>query len=186
MPRSLLHDCERNVLVIEDLGDMCTVDRWLEESTEQSESMIVDFATKLGAFLAEFHLSTNTQNREYLRTQFRNDDIHGVIYAQVIRPVLGILQDYHISNFNEVYGIIEKGFHDTHKHPYEILSLGDLWPGSILISQSRNEIGVVDWEFAGLAHPSQDIGQFGSFLSSILIENSGASSLQDTHGTGVL
>lgn len=121
----------------------------------------------LGTFLADFHLATTSQYREYLSTQFKNDDLHEVIYAQVIQPVLGILTEYDIPNAEHIYEIIEREFHDVQQFTQKVLNLGDLWPGSILVAQNETKVGVIDSEFAGLAHPSQDKGQFGFSLPPI-------------------
>jgi hypothetical protein len=158
VPRLLHHDVAQHILIIEDLGSLYTVDKWLE----RDKDLLVSAEGKvLGTFLADFHLSTTSQNREHLATQFKNNDIHDVIYAQVIQPVFDILNEYDIPNTKRIYEIIEGEFRDVEQFPQKLLNLGDLWPGSILVAQSANTVGVIDWEFAGLAHPSQDIGQFG-------------------------
>ena len=161
VPRLLHHDVAQHILIIEDLGSLSTVDQWLEMDKHLLESQSAAVGEVLGTFLADFHLSTTTQNREYLATQFKNNDIHNVIYSQVIQPVLDIINEYDIPNAKHIYEIIEREFRHVQQFPQKVLNLGDLWPGSILVGQSATTVGVIDWEFAGLAHPSQDIGQFG-------------------------
>ena len=167
VPRLLHHDVAQHILIIEDLGSLSTIDKWLEGNKYLLESQSVAVGEVLGTFLADFHLSTTSQNREYLATQFKNDDVHHVIYAQVIQPVLDILNEYDIPNAKLIYEIIQREFRDVQQFPQKVLNLGDLWPGSILVAQSATTVGVIDWEFAGLAHPSQDIGQFGLSLHPI-------------------
>jgi hypothetical protein len=167
VPRLLHHDVAQHILIIEDLGSLSTVDKWLEGDTDLLESQTAVVGEHLGTFLADFHLSTTTQNREYLATQSKNDDIHNVIYAQVVQAVLDILNEYDIPNAKHTYEIIEREFRDVQQFPQKVLNLGDLWPGSILIGQISTTVGVIDWEFAGLSHPSQDIGQFGLSLHPI-------------------
>ena len=158
----LHYDGVQHILIIEDLGNVSTIDKWLEMSTELSDSTIAEVGTDLGVFLADFHQSTTYLHREFLAAQFQNDNIQKVIYSQVVQPVLDILDECNIVNAKRIYEIIEKEFHDVQQFPEKVLNLGDLWPGSIVVAQNGTKVGVIDWEFAGLAHPCQDIGQFGS------------------------
>jgi hypothetical protein len=66
------------------LGSLSTVDKWLEGDKDLLKSQSAAVGEVLGTFLADFHLSTTSQNREYLASHFRNDDIHKVIYPQVV------------------------------------------------------------------------------------------------------
>ena len=161
MPLLLHHDVGKHILIIDDLGSLETIDKWLESKPEISKATLAVVGTNLGNFLADLHLSTTQQNRAYLATQFKNDDMQRVIYTQVVQSVIEILNVYKVPDANQVYEVIDKEFQTVQQFHEKVFNLGDLWPGSILVSQNGTEIGVIDWEFAGLAHPSQDIGQFG-------------------------
>ena len=87
--------------------------------------------------MTDLDLSTTTQNWEYLATQFKNDDIHNVIYAQIIQPLLDILNECDIPNAKHIYDIIEREFRNVQQFP---LNLGHLGPGSILVRKVQRPL----------------------------------------------
>lgn len=163
------------------MGSLDTIDKWLERAEGISDTIIDAVGADLGTFLADLHLSTTSRNREYLAAQFKNDDAQDVVYTQVVQPVLGILDEYMVPNANQVYEIIEKEFRVVPQLHEMIFNLGDLWSGSIMVSQTGSLVGVIDWEFAGLARPSQDIGQFGFLELRYWTDFSGTFALQNPY-----
>ena len=161
VPRLLYHDEERYILVIEDLGDLQTVDKWIESTEELSSTKITSTAVSLGLFLADFHLCSTDGRTNSFKEQFKNEDAMDVVFSAAVEPVFGILQNYDISDAHDLYTYVASEFNnarqDSHDH---ILCMGDLWTGSILVGE--NKIGVIDWEFATMGTPSQDVGQLGS------------------------
>jgi hypothetical protein len=162
IPRLLHHDPVQYTLIIEDLGNLPALDDWLETTKELSTSGITSVATKLGMFIADFHVSTNSENRSSLAKSFKNDDMIDVVFSAAVQPILAILQDYNIPNAEEIYKIVTTEFRDVQQDvSHHVVNLGDLWTGSILVNEDGTKIGIIDWEFAMLASPSQDMGQFG-------------------------
>jgi 5-methylthioribose kinase len=160
VPRLLFHDDDKYILIIEDLGELQTVDKWLE--TTLSTSAITTTASKLGSFLADFHLCTSPHIIPRLQEEFKNDDAMEVVFSAAVEPVLGILQEYQIPDAPSLYEFVAAEFKATRQETQShILCMGDLWTGSILVGED-GKIGVIDWEFATMGAPSQDIGQLGS------------------------
>ena len=157
----LHHDTSRHILIIEDLGDLQTLDNWLQTSDLTSSTVSV-VGSRLGSFLADFHLATTPANRSSLREQLKNKNTIDVVYSHAVEPILSILNDYNIPDAQLVYEIVKTDFHHARQgSDYDSVNLGDLWTGSILLDKRGTKVGIIDWEFATVAPPSQDIGQFG-------------------------
>jgi 5-methylthioribose kinase len=157
----LHHDSSSHVLTIEDLGDLQTLDKWLE-LPDLMDSTISNVGCRLGHFLADFHMGTTSENRLSLRTLLKNDDVTNVVFSAAVEPILSILKDHNISDALNVYEIVKNEFERTRMgSDYDSVNLGDLWTGTILLSEDGGKIGVIDWEFSTVACSSQDIGQFG-------------------------
>jgi Phosphotransferase enzyme family len=149
-------------LIIEDLAELKTVDKWIESTEGLCSARLSSIATELGSFLADFHLSTAYPPCASLRQKFKNEDAMDVVLSAAVEPVLGILQDYDIPDAQALYDYVVSEFNDARQDTQShILCMGDLWTGSILVGEST--IGVIDWEFATMGTPSQDAGQLGSF-----------------------
>jgi hypothetical protein len=163
VPRLLHHDPPLYILIVEDLGELPSVDKWLE-TTSLCDSIISSVSSDLGLFLANLHSSTTPENHTWLGEQFKNEDATDVVFSAAVEPVLAILRDYNIPDATSIYDFLVTEFHHEHKdRESHVLNMGDLWTGSILVDPRGDKIGVIDWEFATLAAPSQDIGQLGSF-----------------------
>ena len=149
--------------MIEDLGDMQTVDKWLDTGEDLSITTITTTASRVGFFLADFHLGTSPQRVEWLRVAFKNDNAKEVVFWGAIAPILRILREYHIPDAEILYDFLVDEFRASNQASEEqIFCMGDLWTGSLLVGENC-EIGVIDWEFATMGAPSQDIGQLGFF-----------------------
>jgi aminoglycoside phosphotransferase (APT) family kinase protein len=162
VPRLLYHDPSLHVLIIEDLGVLPSVDKWLEISRNMPESVISAISSDLGSFLADIHSSTTPENHAWLQEQFKNADAKAVVFAAAVEPILAILQEYDIPDAQSIYEFLEDEFRrEDDELASHVFSMGDLWTGSILVAEQGDKVGIIDWEFATLAQPSQDIGQLG-------------------------
>lgn len=165
VPRLLHHDPSQHILVIEDLGFLPSVDRWLQSTPELSDTIISSVSSNLGIFLANLHSSTTSENRTWLEEQFENEDAIDVVFSTAVEPILAILHDYNIAEAQKIYNFLVTEFHkERQDRASHVFSMGDLWTGSILVEPRGDKIGVIDWEFATLAAPNQDIGQLGLFM----------------------
>lgn len=51
----------------------------------------------------------------------------------------------------------------------KVFGLGDTWPRSLLVlEQNGDELAVIDWEFAGMIEPLEDIAQLGTLSLPLL------------------
>ena len=159
----LYHDSDQHVIIIEDLGNLPTADVWLQ-TPNLDRALIMETAENLGIFLADLHLSTTSENRSSLSNSFANEDRKRVVFDFAVEPLKQILEEFNIPQRDKIYETVETEFYKAQQNGFShVFSMGDLWTSSVLVSESSGEtkIGLIDWEFACLASPSQDIGQFG-------------------------
>ena len=165
VPRLLKHDDANHVLIIQDLGNHPTADVWLR-TPDLPREVLTNTGSVLGSFLADFHLST-PEDIQFLSRQFENEDMSNVVFATAVEPIKAILEKFHFPDSTKIYEAVVQEYNKFQKRESnKIFSMGDLWPASILVNQSPDkvELGLIDWEFACVSPPSQDIGQFGEFL----------------------
>ena len=157
IPLVLHHDDQRHMLVITDLGDnLSTIDKWLENNPDRDQ--LLDVAQRLGGFLATLHGLKFTE--ETFQT-LDNPDIVEAIERDVVVRVAEIMDTFHIEK-DESRTLGEMVKTEYRKTPERwVFSVGDLWIGSILVSQLGETVAIVDWENAGRGKPLQDMAQFG-------------------------
>ena len=134
------------------------------------EHLINQAGSILGKFLAHFHICSQCfETQGEFENLFANPNKNEVVFKEAVVPLKGILDNFGIKDAEELYNTVSSEFDDRIQEGSGALcvfSMGDLWPGSVLINFSENErmIGLIDWEFAGFASPTQDMGQFGDQL----------------------
>jgi 5-methylthioribose kinase len=161
IPRLIYHDFIEQNVITEDLGNLTTLDKLLETKGELSPSIICSAAKKLGSFLADFHLSTNSRNRNVLVQDFTSRRLAEIVYGATVEPTLGILREYNIPNAQKVHEIVEAEFHRVRQDDnHRVINHGSLRIESILATEDGTNFGIINWEFATYAAPSQDIGRF--------------------------
>jgi hypothetical protein len=188
VPRLIYHDEAATVLWMTDLGSLVTLSDYLRgvpvgnpiDEAAQASSI----GKRIGTALAELHLATLNPSRDLLE-RFKNPDppnsseiaahqgplIRRMIDAYATRPVpdaeilsqrLGLEDD-----------VIDTRAQGTGTGNELVLSMGDVWPGSILLGiNGGNDIklALVDWEFFGATHPGAEIGALASHLHSHELE----------------
>ena len=173
IPRLLKHHEPNHVLIIQDLGNHPTLDVWLR-TPDLPQHIIVEAGSTLGNFLADFHLSTSREDVERLSRHFENKDVQNVVFTVAVEPIKAILERFQVPDAVEIYDAILHEFNDSYRRDpsNKVFSMGDLWPPSILVKQSGNtSLGLIDWEFACVAPPSQDMGQLGISPVVVLIHS---------------
>lgn len=162
IPRLIYHDVLEQNVITEDLGNLITLDKLLETKGKLSPSIIGSAAKKLGTFLADFHLSTNPQNRDVLVQSFTSKRLAEVVYGATVEPIFGILREYNIPNARKIHGIVEDEFNRVRQDEnIRVFSHGSLRIESILATEDGTNFGIINWEFATYLDPSQDIGRLG-------------------------
>lgn len=140
-------DAESHVLAMEDLGDLPDLGECLRRGKAD-----VRWGHLLGRFIGKLH--AHTAGNAGLAEEFGNTSVQqtrlNVQYAGV-GPLLdqaGIAVSPDVAQRAAALGkrLIETGV---------CLTMGDLWPASILVDDGR--LRLVDWEFAHFGRPAQDV-----------------------------
>jgi len=144
----LLH-ADGPLLVMEDLGDLPDLRRWLRSVQDGR-----DLGRRLGEFLSRVH------GLEVDPTRFDNADVQRTRETVQYRQVpefcarLGLPRDLG-------QPAVELGRRLV-QDPGAALIMGDFWPASILVAEP--EVRVIDWEFVHHGNPAQDLGHLLAHL----------------------
>ncbi|CAE6419786.1 unnamed protein product [Rhizoctonia solani] len=163
-PKLVHHDPGVNVLVMSDLGDAKTLDKWLVSGPEIE--VVAKVGAKFGEFLARLD---NTLN---LFRHFDNPSIHELIFGYAIAPVEGHLLKCGYDPVGAAF--VRQLCIDMHERQQArlkrfeggVFGIGDSWPRSFLVGGTECDLklSVVDWEFAGMISPLIDIAQLCAHL----------------------
>lgn len=150
-PKLYAYDPERSLLIMEDVGDF----QELQAASGSSEIM----GKRLGQFIGNLHRSTFQDNE--IAKSFHNIEIQKVRNQLQYQPAWEYLniQD------KELETEIRKKSRDLGDRLLKrgkCLTMGDLWPPSVFVSDDEYEIRLIDWEFVHFGRPLQDIGHFAA------------------------
>ena len=152
-PRLLHADEDRHAIILEDLGNL--------DSLDEAEDIGEETGTGLGVFLARLH--GLTAGDEAIAASINNRGIQqsrlNVQYARVGE----MLDNYGIPNSAELGGKARK-LGEKYLAKGRCLIMGDLWPRSVLIGPKDGQARVIDWEFAHYGRPAQDVAHFLAHL----------------------
>lgn len=174
-PRLLDVNEEIPVLLMEDVGDVPSIDDWLRS---QSPSAVQEAAPalgrRLGAFIGRLH--ARTCRREELAEAFDNRPMQETRFAVQYQGVSGMLKRARISDAGAL-GERAETLGETLLEPGCCLTMGDLWPPSVLVAEdgpcpNRREEGsrkpsrirLIDWELAHYGRPLQDVAHWQAHL----------------------
>ncbi len=159
-PRALDVNEEPHVLVMEDLGDLPTLDRWLRE---QDPNAVQDAAPilgdRLGAFIGELHAATHAE--EAFAERFDNRPMQETRHAVQYQGVADMLDTGDVSDAAAL-GTRAERLGEELLEPGRCLTMGDLWPPSVLVE--GGELRLIDWELAHYGRPLQDVAHFLAHL----------------------
>ncbi|KDQ14127.1 hypothetical protein BOTBODRAFT_32916 [Botryobasidium botryosum FD-172 SS1] len=159
-PKLLHEDHENHVLILEDLGsDTVPIIKWLEDGPPIST--VCSVGDRVGRFLAALHsqrLDTKPATTALLEIESAQVDPSSV-YSKIASKFVANLAG---ARYGEVdvaalrsltRAVVEdKSMNDT------TFSHGDFWSASILVNKDASVVGIIDWEWAGLAKPLRDMG----------------------------
>ncbi|KAG8763366.1 hypothetical protein FRC15_008025, partial [Serendipita sp. 397] len=175
VPQLIFHDDVKYVLIMEDLGVLPTLDNAILQNKIQHNAHFgsQEVATALGRGLGVLHaLQVDQDTKDALRN-LNSDD---VVFELAVKGVedklasLGVGDSAVLGNrvataFEDSKQLIdEQEGHRPAKVPV-VLSMGDLWPASVLVDGENHRLGLIDWEFAHLSLPLSDIAQFSAYLN---------------------
>ncbi len=156
-PRPLRADPARYLLVMEDVGELPSLDNWLLSADP-------DAAAKVGRRLATFlrRLHERTQGDATLAESFDNADVQRVRSQVQYGAVETWLRDFGHPDAAAL-GEVARTLGNTFEQPGRCLTMGDLWPRSVLVLPNT-DLRIIDWEFAHVGRPAQDVGHLRAHL----------------------
>ncbi|CAN5257488.1 phosphotransferase [soil metagenome] len=146
-PIAIDFDPDVHVLVMEDFGALADLGAHLRRGNGSS-----DWGDRLGRFVGALHAAT--AGDETLANLFNNSSVQQSRLTVQYRAVRRLLAESGFAAPPEVARrAAELGMRLT--APGACLTMGDLWPASILVDRDR--LRLIDWEFAHYGQPAQDV-----------------------------
>ncbi|KAG8763919.1 hypothetical protein FRC12_008360 [Ceratobasidium sp. 428] len=147
-----------------DLGhDSFMLDHWLTSICPSVEAAAVAGA-RFGSFFARLGGLKDAISSD-LEFDFTNSDARELVLNVAFRGVYGNLLKCGIDP-TEAEALTQSAvdmFIRQDEASFKVFSLGDCWPGSLLVL-AGDGLAVIDWEFAGVNAPLRDIGQLAGHL----------------------
>jgi len=148
------------VLLMEDIGDVPTLDQWLREADPEGlEERAAGQGRRIGHFLGRLHATTC--NDERYADAFDNRPMQETRLAVQYRGVADMLRAGHVDDA-ETLGSRAESLGESLLEPGRCLTMGDLWPPSVLVVGDR--LRLIDWELAHYGRPLQDVAHWRAHL----------------------
>lgn len=155
-PRLLDVNEEVPVLLMEDVGDVPSLDQWLRKANLRAAS---GHGRRLGRFIGRLHASTHDEAA--YEDVFNNQPMQETRLAVQYRGVADMLGAAGVHDA-EALGARAESLGKTLLEPGCCLTMGDLWPPSVLVSE--NGLRLIDWELAHYGRPLQDVAHWLAHL----------------------
>lgn len=149
-PRLLDMHTAPHVLLMEDVGTHPTLGRWLRESGAPERARAI--GQQLGRFIGRLHAATAGDDE--LAERFDNRLMQETRLAVQYEAVGAMLADAGIADA-EALGERAAALGERLLKPGICLTMGDLWPPSVLVAPDR--LRIIDWELAHYGRPMQDV-----------------------------
>jgi 5-methylthioribose kinase len=181
IPTIHLFDDIAHVVIMDDCGEEAVSLKQLMLENPPALSVATAIGIGLGNFLAGFHnwgLDRQASNHDFFDTNQQGRAISGfVTYGRIISTITGKddlpalsnpLLDIPTSKIDIISKISSDRIHAINTS-HETLTMGDFWPGNIMVRFSPNQndgppslerIYILDWEVAKPGLAGLDIGQF--------------------------
>ncbi|MBA3562608.1 MAG: phosphotransferase [Gammaproteobacteria bacterium] len=154
VPVCLDLDTERRVLVMEDVGTLSDLAAELRRANVRP-----GWAHVLGRFIGGLH--ARTAGNAELSEEFCNAAVQQTRLDLQYRAIGTFLSAAGIDAAPRIaLRAVELG--ERFAGPGVCLTMGDLWPASILVDGER--LRLIDWEFAHFGRPAQDVGHLLAHL----------------------
>jgi 5-methylthioribose kinase len=148
------------VLIMEDVGPVPSLDVWLREAdSEALDTEAAEHGRRLGRFLGRLHGTTCTDER--YASAFDNRPMQETRLAVQYRSVTDMLRAGGVDDAKRL-GARAETLGETLLEPGRCLTMGDLWPPSVLVAEEG--LRLIDWELAHYGRPLQDIAHFRAHL----------------------
>ncbi|PVF98173.1 hypothetical protein CPB86DRAFT_705481 [Serendipita vermifera] len=175
-PRLIYQDVEAHILIMEDLGELPNLrDYLLKPLGPQEIDGLLHKASNLGKALASLQ---TIKIDDALLNNFYNPDMNEVVYEAAVKGISEKLTSFGIADADilgrrcvQAFEVARSGTRDrsniqesTKETLPMAFSMGDMWPPSILLDETRDSSALIDWEFAGPALSLQDLSQLCAHL----------------------
>ncbi|NBB74150.1 MAG: phosphotransferase [Bacteroidetes bacterium] len=150
-PRPLDMHTEPHILLMEDVGPHPTLGRWLR-SDDATPEAAVRVGRQLGRFIGRLHAAT--VGDDALVQRFDNRAMQETRLAVQYEAVAEMLARAGVDDAAAL-GARAEALGRRLLAPGRCLTMGDLWPPSVLVA--GRDLRIIDWELAHYGHPMQDI-----------------------------
>lgn len=152
-PRLLYADEKKFTIILEDVGGLSSLD--------EAETPTSGQGARLGSFIGRLH--SLTFGNENIAEALDNREIQQSRLEVQYAPIRRLLEDQGIGNA-AVLGRKARQMGEKYLSKGKCLIMGDLWPRSILADIPKDQIRVIDWEFAHYGRPAQDVAHLLAHL----------------------
>jgi tRNA A-37 threonylcarbamoyl transferase component Bud32 len=157
-PLLLDFDDLESIVVLEDVGQYYDLGYWLRDETDNT-LLTTDLGLLIGNFIGALH--GQTCRVEAFQNNFNNFTIQRERLSGQYSAIRGYLERGRISDADALgQQALDMG-HRLQK-PGQCLTMGDLWPPSMLVTDDG--LRIIDWEFSHFGLPGQDLGHFAAHL----------------------
>jgi aminoglycoside phosphotransferase (APT) family kinase protein len=141
---------------MEDVGSHPTLGRWLRSDDATSEAA-ARVGRQIGQFIGRLHAAT--VDRADLAERFDNRAMQETRLAVQYEAIGDLLQKAGVEDAKAL-GERAEALGRRLLEPGVCLTMGDLWPPSVLVA--GRTLRIIDWELAHYGHPMQDIAHFAA------------------------
>jgi len=149
---------EEHVVVMEDVGPRPSLDRWLRADDSREEE-VARLSRRLGRFIGRLHAAT--EGRTALAAAFDNRPMQETRRAVQYQGVADMLGRGGVADA-EALGARAEALGETLLEPGSCLTMGDLWPPSVLVRDDT--LRLIDWELSHYGRPLQDVAHWRAHL----------------------
>ena len=152
-PNLLYFSSEHDLIIMEDVGPALSIIEWINDGGE------LQISRTLGHFIGQLHKQTYGQSE--LGARFHNSDIQQTRQKLQYNPAAEYIKKTRVVNVD--FNLISSKTKTLGKkllEPGKCLTMGDLWPPSVLVDDGN--LRLIDWEFAHYGRPLQDVGHFAA------------------------
>ncbi len=151
-PRPIDMRTDPHVLLMEDVGPHPTLGRWLREASVTPEDG-ARVGRQIGRFIGRLH--ADTVNDETYAERFTNRAMQETRLAVQYGAVEDMLAAAGVEDGAALLGERAVALGRRLLGPGQCLTMGDLWPPSVLVLEDG--LRIIDWELGHYGHPMQDI-----------------------------
>lgn len=147
-----------HVLLMEDVGPYPALGRWLRNATVTPDDS-AQVGRQVGRFIGRLHAAT-VDDRECAE-RFNNramQETRLVVQYEAVEKMLKTAGVEDAAMLGERAVALGRNL----LQPGQCLTMGDLWPPSVLVVEDG--LRIIDWELAHYGHPMQDIAHFAAHL----------------------